>query len=124
MHKLSTRESLFVYPVFIHKKGKLRYKHCFTFSEACRSKLCSRKVPAETQSLQAESEGRITAPHHRRYGNVQLVGGQNEPSFIHSYGGYLEANPLFMELSSNVFVTRTTPPQHNSNEVSFGQRRI
>ncbi|MEQ2293776.1 hypothetical protein AMECASPLE_037017 [Ameca splendens] len=32
MHKLSTNESLFVYPVFIHEKGKLRYKHCLTFS--------------------------------------------------------------------------------------------
>ncbi|KAK5619591.1 hypothetical protein CRENBAI_011956, partial [Crenichthys baileyi] len=56
-------------------------------SKACRSKLCPREFPAETLSLQAEAEGRTTAPHHRGYGTVQLVGGQKELSFIHSYGG-------------------------------------
>ncbi|MED6261485.1 hypothetical protein ATANTOWER_005801, partial [Ataeniobius toweri] len=68
------------------KKTTLPKEISFKSVEACRSNLCSREFPAETRTLQAESEGRTRAPHHRGYGNVQLVGGQNEPSFTHSYG--------------------------------------
>ncbi|MEQ2317099.1 hypothetical protein AMECASPLE_039274 [Ameca splendens] len=56
-YALSTDELLFVYPVFIHKKGKLRYKHCFTFSLRPAEANCVPETsPVETLSLRSRVE--------------------------------------------------------------------
>ncbi|MEQ2234668.1 hypothetical protein ILYODFUR_033852 [Ilyodon furcidens] len=55
--ELSTDELLFVYPVFIHRKGKLRYKYCFTFSVRPAEANCvPEKSPVETLSLRSRVE--------------------------------------------------------------------
>ncbi|KAK5623153.1 hypothetical protein CRENBAI_018920 [Crenichthys baileyi] len=58
-------------------------------------------------SLQAKSEGRTTAPHHRGYGNVRFVGGQYEPSSIHSYGAK-RSNMAKVKSLEDLKVERTT----------------
>ncbi|MEQ2182679.1 hypothetical protein GOODEAATRI_024705 [Goodea atripinnis] len=55
--KLKRDELLFVYLVFIHKKGKLRYKQCFTFSLRPADAHCvPEKSPVETLSLRSRVE--------------------------------------------------------------------
>ncbi|KAK5618888.1 hypothetical protein CRENBAI_008458 [Crenichthys baileyi] len=71
----------FLQPITVQGSALKIFTHRLTRSS--RSKRCSREVPAEMRS--PSLEGRQQRPHHG--GNVQLVGRQNEPSFIHSYGG-------------------------------------
>ncbi|MEQ2287330.1 hypothetical protein AMECASPLE_011208 [Ameca splendens] len=84
MHKLSTNESLFVFLVFIHKKGTLRYKHCLTFSLRPAEANCVPESSLKRRGLyEAEwsgfpsLKGQQESHHH---GNVQLGRPDSEPS--------------------------------------------
>ncbi|MED6253485.1 hypothetical protein ATANTOWER_031058 [Ataeniobius toweri] len=90
MHKLSTKESLFVFRYSFMKRGKLRYKHCLTFSLRPAEANCVPVNSLQRRSLyEAEwsgfpgLKGRQQEPHHCGYGNVQF-GGPTEQATPHS----------------------------------------
>ncbi|MEQ2231197.1 hypothetical protein ILYODFUR_037087 [Ilyodon furcidens] len=54
-------------PVFIHKKGKLRYKHCFTFSLRPAEANCVPEKSLQRRSRYKPSWKEGQWPHHRGY---------------------------------------------------------